>query len=98
MDTCPRCRMPYSERPLPRRLRSQRDREYVRQAGWRLVGEEGREKAVWVARVDCACGWTKRLRAVPDDLLPLLLPDPVVEREQRRRAGLERHIRAERAA
>jgi hypothetical protein len=87
--TCRRCQSLYRWREHPRVLRTQRDRARCDEAGFRRDGT-----TVWIPRLWCDCQWRGQLRSVAHDLLPLLLPDPGVEREIRRRAGLERYRRA----
>lgn len=97
--SCRRCGTEVMERPLPRMLKGRQDYERVKGAGWKLIANAEGTKAigVWVARFDCECLWQVRLKAVPEDLLEWI-DHPLARREERRRAGLERYLRAEQAA
>jgi hypothetical protein len=81
-DRCRQCKTVYREQQHPRYLTTQRDRDRCRAAGYPIT-ERG--TVVWIARFSCDCDWRARLRYVHTELLSLLLPDPTVQQEIRRR-------------
>lgn len=88
-DTCGRCATPFTYREYPRPLRTKRDKTRMEESGMRIEG-----KMVWLSRLFCDCLWRCHLKGMKREHLDLLLPSHVVEREIRRREGLERHVRA----
>ena len=90
MDTCPQCRSAYTWRSYPRLLRDAKDEAWARDYGKRMdpvtLGTATRS-VTWIERLFCDCGWRAQLRAVDGQLLELLLPDPLAQREIYRRTS-----------